>query len=716
MGHKKSKKVDSASKVVTVEFKRSVQISHKLFPGEDGPAASGLSGAVLRRRKAATLSYMDAVSARYADKYPGLDIPLEWARFCATLTCSVDRADLIFRLSLAAAIWLLDALCESCSLGMIESIIPLADTDPYEAEYIEPRYDNDVILGMVRLILQRDGEGARSAGLITPAAARRAGPVEWADAGKKSGPETNRERFNLAMSQLRPELAAQAVKKFEDKVWEFADRYFACAAEYTRMERRLRDRVAQIDSECRQIYRDAGVVPECDLIPADRPKYPLAVPPALSDGPWNGDPDALPAPQMEQIKGLLEEGYARQDEADKVMVDHYKMGMYACVLPVLEGEDLLTWQDTFSPEIRRLMEGFTVDDPYEMCFAFLYMIEAGSELPWLYAPAVAVLMAAAVKLPWNVPAPGLPGLYELEFGDGDADVEERMEHPDVSAKKADLYSPKYRPDILPHPLDPEGPYQDINLPQLIYGLTGLIMPRSVPDTDKVTEALIRAGVPAAEAPVWEKYLRLADEFQRLECFSSDARLRQRESRAAEIAGLDVPLPIESLAEEYRALKKQLSDARSDLHTANRAVRDEHARLERAMSEAAQERQELADLRELVFNLESEPEPESEEPPAGQTPYQVRRRTLVFGGRDSWQRAMRELLPSVNFVRRDANITPDMFRRAEVIWFQTNYLSHSYYYKVVEMARSSGTTIRYFTSSGAGRCAEQLADADRQTRK
>ena len=126
-------------------------------------------------------------------------------------------------------------------------------------------------------------------------------------------------------------------------------------------------------------------------------------------------------------------------------------------------------------------QGVTVDDPYETCFAFLCMIEAGSDLPWLYSPALAVLFAAASKLPWCMAAPGIPGLYEICYGDGEADINDDTFDLATSwgpyEKRAGLYELKYRPDIMPHPLDPEGPYRAVNMPQLVFGLTGLIMPR-----------------------------------------------------------------------------------------------------------------------------------------------------------------------------------------------------------------------------------------------
>ena len=59
---------------------------------------------------------------------------------------------------------------------------------------------------------------------------------------------------------------------------------------------------------------------------------------------------------------------------------------------------------------------------------------------------------------------------------------------------------------------------------------------------------------------------------------------------------------------------------------------------------------------------------------------------------------------------------DLIRRADVIWIQTNALSHAYFYKIIDEARKHHVPVRYFSYASAGKCAEQLvrADMDEQT--
>ena len=77
-------------KLVSKEFKHSIQFVNEVTEGGHRAAAYDLSGDILKRRKAATLAYMEAARSRYAEKYPELDIDVEWARLCAAPADSVS--------------------------------------------------------------------------------------------------------------------------------------------------------------------------------------------------------------------------------------------------------------------------------------------------------------------------------------------------------------------------------------------------------------------------------------------------------------------------------------------------------------------------------------------------------------------------------------------------------------------------------------------------
>ena len=96
------------------------------------------------------------------------------------------------------------------------------------------------------------------------------------------------------------------------------------------------------------------------------------------------------------------------------------------------------------------------------------------------------------------------------------------------------------------------------------------------------------------------------------------------------------------------------------------------------------------------------------------PYEVSRETVVFGGHDTWLKAIRPMLTgNIRFVDKDLVFNVNLVRNADVIWIQPNAMSHSQYYRVVDAARQHGKPVRYFTYASAAKGAIQLMEADSQ---
>ena len=86
--------------------------------------------------------------------------------------------------------------------------------------------------------------------------------------------------------------------------------------------------------------------------------------------------------------------------------------------------------------------------------------------------------------------------------------------------------------------------------------------------------------------------------------------------------------------------------------------------------------------------------------------------MVFGGHDSFLRAFKPLLPNVKFVDTEQyGFAPEIVRNADVVWVQTNCISHSQYNNITRLARQHGVQMRYFGYASAEKCAEQLVTED-----
>lgn len=136
-------------------------------------------------------------------------------------------------------------------------------------------------------------------------------------------------------------------------------------------------------------------------------------------------------------------------------------------------------------------------------------------------------------------------------------------------------------------------------------------------------------------------------------------------------------------------------------------------------EKEREHQELADLRSLVFSLQKggktvdEPDMPVEAECSTKSPYEVQTETLVFGGHTSWTNAIKPMLTgNVRFIDKDYLFNINIIKNADMIWIQTNALSHKMYYRIVDTARALKIPIRYFASASAQKCAGQVMAADR----
>ena len=171
---------------------------------------------------------------------------------------------------------------------------------------------------------------------------------------------------------------------------------------------------------------------------------------------------------------------------------------------------------------------------------------------------------------------------------------------------------------------------------------------------------------------------------------------------------------ETAEDNTAAYREEIKRLRSALHDAEKTARDARKALDESRAQALIEHRELADLRELVFHqdeddLASEDEPSKDE---SAFPYTVQRDTLVFGGHESWTKAIKKLLAgNIRFVSKDYVFDTSIIRHVDVVWIQPNALSHKQYYRIVDTARQYKRPVRYFLSASAQKCAEQIADCD-----
>ena len=250
-----------------------------------------------------------------------------------------------------------------------------------------------------------------------------------------------------------------------------------------------------------------------------------------------------------------------------------------------------------------------IKDAYELCFALLYMIDSGSDLPWIYGAGFGLMQEVTECLPW-----GIAGYNE----DDDAFWNEFK----YKGKKSNI------PDWNERKYRRKDDYFARSMSQLLYEETGCILPRNMHLYDRRTKTLSKYGVSDDEMPYMLSIMT---------ALAHARRQRVAQNLDEEFDDEDTPETVGETGEDNSAeYREEIKRLRAALHDAEKAARDARKDLEDSKAQALIEHRELADLRELVFR-QSEEDSAGENEPAKDTgvfPYTVQLDTLVFGGHNA----------------------------------------------------------------------------------
>lgn len=86
---------------------------------------------------------------------------------------------------------------------------------------------------------------------------------------------------------------------------------------------------------------------------------------------------------------------------------------------------------------------------------------------------------------------------------------------------------------------------------------------------------------------------------------------------------------------------------------------------------------------------------------------TKKKIIAFGGFEKWYNSINSLMDEVTFFKSGVLRGIDKIRYADEVWIQTNAISHSYYAKIISVAKKNKIPIRYFTFDSAKKCAEQM---------
>lgn len=394
---------------------------------------------------------------------------------------------------------------------------------------------------------------------------------------------------------------------------------------------------------------------------------------------------------------IIDEMEAIQDERD-ALFDEISDFQNDSIIKSYWTEE--SWAKRYPKLIARYAARYSVPDPYEMCFAFYYLLDQGDDLAWLYYPTSVILSFSAAQLPWSG---GTVKELSDKNGANTADIIDIFPHIDIYHElhtKDSRMVPIAWNDMSLH-LPPDTKRKD-NLrytpSKAIYTFTnGAIVPRNTRNIDVFEESLYDCGVTADEGKaIYGAYISVLSNLEERVDFKDDS-----ESLAAQCKEYE---------KELERLRKENEQQKEELYKTKKALSDKDTILEKQANKRTVEKQELNDLRELIFALTNDAgEEKPSQKPNTAFPYHTQKKHVVFGGHPTWLKAIKPMLPDVKFI--EGVPSSEQIKGAEMVWLQTNYMSHKAFYKIIDIVRSKNIPLRYFTSASAAKGAEQVVAAD-----
>ncbi|MBR1659549.1 MAG: hypothetical protein IJ705_04460 [Oscillospiraceae bacterium] len=718
-------------KQVQFEVRTITKVMRKNHHLNDGILLYDLTEGMLKRRSRALRNTVPAILERYASlPVSEMRYAARWCEMNLPLTSySLKEAECDYLF--AASIWILDQITAEKGWRALFRLLPRDERDIDEIcspEAWVAEYEESLISSVAYVLRHRnpitcDGEGNEQVLTNEALAAKSTGGAKQRDAAGAEG----RKKYEALIAMIPRERIDRAVRRFREQFWLWVDRFFAQIQPFIDAEEAAKEQFRELQHAYNGIVEQINAeLHKVDALRAARSKARtvLARPNPIDLSALSSQRSGLaaevsrkigPLDDLERIWHKLEALDAQrvqlQDDLDGALEERRKAEEHCticCMRLARSGRLLREDAENFEGVDFTPLEPMEIEDPYELCFALLYLIEADDVLPWLYGAGCGLMAEVGESLPW-----GILDYDELEDpiwmpedDAGDASPSRDAQLP-KSVRLPDWYARKY----WYKDWDPDHPR---SLAQILYEATGCILPRSLDLYNGQARDLMKLGVRGKDAAALLMLMSTVGSARRSITaanfegeFASGLYGDPEAERQTAPAGSP---------EEVDALKAEVKRLKSALHSSEQENRETKKALASLKSSAERERRELADLRDIVFRRESDlPEPAEERAEEQiEYPYETRKRTVVFGGHDTFLKAIKPMLPTVRFVDSgNLAFNAEIVRNADVVWIQNNCISHPMYWKVVKNCKVFDVQLRYFGFASAEKCAKQLVLEDRK---
>ena len=622
-------------------------------------------------------------------------------------------------LSLAAALWILGLLRKNNKLGEANDIISnyCQDYDNWylPPDFSHPCFSNDLINSLVTIISKRYPHNDHSGTIITLGNAKRIRPDKV---------------YSQIIELLPKSEVEQACRTFKEKIYDVSLRFTKGAAYFLRQDSYLYEE--NIKTVMSAVHSWGQTTSGVDINDLDD----LSKADVFTQNIYRNEPERI---SNSFIANLTASKVGELSSQIDIIME--KKGKFYMSFPKylsLDAKDVL--EDIKIQAIADCFDDFSVSDPYELCFALIYLLDTGDDLPWLFNDGFSLMYSVQRMLPWYVD--------KTKWNSDDYDVWYDNE---ITYNRNNWLEQKQTNEVNYFHIKHKGR----NVTQLIYDLCHVVLPTGMHPFEKDRQKFIQEGMKEEMA---NKITDLSEqlffsEFQAQQVNLSDFDFNFEDEDESENFELEktndlnqedfewkIPEPIElddfdelneeeteedrieelfeqveAYQNELASLKQQLKSLKKTLAVSRQEQLNEKTRYEHELKSLRREHRELADLREIVFNQNADSDAQARREILEKSysyPYSTRKRTVIFGGHDSWLKVIKPMLPDVKFVDADQYaFNQDLIRNADVVWIQTNCMAHAQFSNIIGKVRLYGVQLRYFGYSSAEKCAEQLVTED-----
>lgn len=633
------------------------------------------STAGLNRRIQATVNFVEKARTELSSCYDRQTIDGNFAfGNSMMMRGGYNSCDHNHFISLASAIWILDQLSLQGNIDEIYQYLP----DPWDGKpctpYVaHPEYDINLITALTKLLIYRNQPDYQGLDPHQGTLFSKHGK------NKRTKEQEIRKNFNAVMDLLDTTAIQNAVATYEQYVWDFYRVSFAAIVPLQQEEDRLQKELEELN----------------DQIDLPNQMTKQKVPFVLLNPQSNFD---LLRPKADNI--------AAKQRALELQLNALAQSSYFTEFSLPNSREKVAKKFASiigSKQVQKLID-FSVDDPFEMAFALFYLLDTDSDIPWLYYGSISVAYTLLDQLPFDT-AYSTPGKMTS-----------------LSNLNQTLYRHKYQgyrwDDATDCFYEPVKRDRAKNLSQIIYANTYTIFPRvaySIPNFDTMIESLDLQSDEEKNAYRMMLHLLTAQNTHnesmltyrlRTEDFAEDPESPEDDEQTipnGEISKLQVLL---------QSTRKENSNLRTALHEEDllkRAALRNGRALER---ENERMRRELADLRDLIFLLESHTEEDTMLVKNELAfPVSTKKKIASFGGHASWLHEIKKMLPDVAFYSPEVLPNADVLKNVDEVWIQTNCISHGAFYRIVSILKGYDVQLHYFKYASARKCAEQLISAN-----